>query len=141
MPENALFYVAVKACIFNGDTLLMTQGKDSMCWELPGGRINHDEIGKPFNTVLLREIEEELGKGISIHIGDVATHYLRTTHQGDPVFLVCIHCTWNRGEITLSPEDASYAWMTEKESLKLPLIKNFESALHAIWKYHNSLQP
>lgn len=138
MSENKLFFVAVKACIFDGDKLLMTQGKDSMCWELPGGRISHDEVGKPFETVLLREVAEELGDNVSIDIGNVATHYLRTTHQGDPVFLVCIHCTWKKGSITLSPEDASFAWVTEKESLALPLIKNFESALKAIWKYHKT---
>jgi len=129
MEKNQLFFVAVKACIFRSNKILLTRGKDSLCWELPGGRINTDEIGKPFDEVLTREVKEELGQDVFFTIGGVATHYLRTTHGGDPVFLVCIHCQWERGTIMLSQEDNSYRWVTEQESFQLPLVNNFEPAL------------
>jgi 8-oxo-dGTP pyrophosphatase MutT (NUDIX family) len=135
MSDNAKFYVAVKAAIFDGDRLLMTQGADSMRWELPGGRIHPEEIGKPFKEVLLREVEEELGQA-KIDVGGVATHYLRTTHQGEPVFLACMHCTWKNGDITLSADDASFRWVSKSESFALPLVTNFEPALQEIWHFH-----
>ena len=138
MSDNAKFYVAVKAAIFDGNKLLMTQGADSGFWELPGGRIQPDEIGKPFKDVLLREVEEELGQ-VTIDIGGVATHYLRTTHQGEPVFLACMHCTWKNGDISLSADDASFRWVSKLESLALPLVNNFEPTLKEIWTFHEKV--
>lgn len=67
--EHFVGKVAAKAIITRGDEVLISLGyaqNGNTLWDLPGGRIHHDE--KPDDAVR-REVLEELG--VSIHLSSI----------------------------------------------------------------------
>ena len=140
--EHQTFHVGFKAFIADGEKLLILQDSEGL-WELPGGRVEKQEIFKPLEEILARETAEELGKQFQYETGSVFHAWIR---KPDPleniapvyrdndfcIFLVGIRCTYKSGDVTLSPEHAGFRWITAEEVSSLQFENTYE---HAIRKY------
>jgi 8-oxo-dGTP diphosphatase len=74
---------AVKALIIKDNKFLVIQDADDLFWELPGGKIKHNE--KPYDA-LKREIKEELG--IEVEINEFVGFCWSTTKEHHVVMSV-----------------------------------------------------
>lgn len=103
--------IEVVAAILHSDgTFFATQrgyGEFEGMWEFPGGKV---ELGESREAALKREIQEELGIGISIE------ELLCTTEYDYPSFHLTMHCylcSIGSGEIELR-EHKSAQWLSGK---------------------------
>ena len=126
-PEN--YHVAMKAFVRKGDAVLvMEDAREPGVGDLPGGRIGVGEFEVPFNDILAREIEEELGSDFRYRSnGPVAIFRhgrLEMSASGKPpvrIVMVGFELEYLGGDIRLSLEHASYQWVPLAEApLMLP---------------------
>lgn len=81
-------------------------------WELPGGRVNE---GDDYDLVLEREIEEELGSGITYENYGIIDDYLGISYGDVPYSLLVHLLIYKGGEFTFSEEHKNEKWLTKEE--------------------------
>lgn len=127
--------IAVRAVILNdkGEVLLIREsqkyegGTQIGLYDFPGGKI---EIGETFQEALKREAIEEIGVDIEIgepfHVGE-----WRPVVRGEQVQIIGIFfkCKALDSNIKLSNDHDDYKWVTIKEALSLPLMKEAENII------------
>jgi 8-oxo-dGTP pyrophosphatase MutT (NUDIX family) len=131
MPkEIQRFDVGTKAFILNGrDEILLLREAASGLWELPGGRINVGEENLPLESVLRRELVEELGDDLQVEMGPLAHTWARERKPGDFVFFVGRLCRYKAGAPRLSDEHDAWAWATPREIETLEFVPTFREAV------------
>src|SRR3989344_76774 len=70
--RHQLSQVGLKCFITDGKgRLLAVRSRGSKFWDLPGGRVEHQEFPKPLTHALRREMRDEIGKHarVKIHPG------------------------------------------------------------------------
>lgn len=106
------FEVSLKAFILREGQALFVREADTGYWELPGGRIDVGEEMERHESILAREIAEELGAGFHIDIGtDTVTWTRRRPLDGAFLFIVARLCRHRAGEPRLSEEHDAHAWL------------------------------
>ena len=137
--EHQTFHVGFKAFIADGEKLLILQDGEGM-WELPGGRVEKQEIFKPSEEILARETAEELGEQFRYEHGQIFHAWIR---KPDPtgnvasvyrdndfcIFLVGIRCTYKSGNVALSPEHKDSRWITKEEVNSLRFENTYKQAV------------
>ena len=125
--KNALFEVSLKFIIKDGTgkVLLLkmpTDGPMGNYYDLPGGRIRDHEKSEPFDNIISRELEEELGTKARISFNQVPVAAGRHTYP-KPLSKVDKHIFWIffegkylGGKIKISPEHEAYEWVALKKS-------------------------
>jgi len=136
--EHQTFHVGLKAFIADGEKLLVLQDTEGL-WELPGGRTEKSEIHKDLREILAREVTEELGGAAQYEIGPIFHAWIRkpnpvvgvTLHGDDDfcIFLVGFRCTYQKGEIQLSPEHQAFRWITKKEVDSMDFENTYKDAI------------
>lgn len=128
---DALFYVAQKAFVLRGSTVLILNDPNYGL-DFPGGKIQQGEL----NLVgsLRREVREETG--LEIEIGDPFVTWIDPLHPmavrtGVPVVLIGYRCQHLSGEVRLSDEHDGFKWMTLDEAAEVPLASDYHAALRA----------
>lgn len=130
------FEVSLKAAIFDRGRLLLVQEADTGYWELPGGRIDVGEECLGHETILAREIREELGPAVQIELRSETTSLIRKRpSDGQHLFLVIRMCRFAGGDIVLSPEHNAFRWCTPQgwRELGFPPLSDYGRALEAVW--------
>lgn len=122
--------VAVRAVVRRDSRILMVRrssacGHDPDLWELPGGKIDPDEI---LTEALQREVAEETGIGIEVGRPFTTWHFVK-----EPFWVtgITFECRYVRGELRLSGEHSEGGWFTVKEALDLPLALSEREQLEA----------
>ncbi len=96
------------------------QGTYAGYYDLPGGRINEDEFNTPYEELLKREVQEELGNiQFSMQSAPIAIgrHNVPNTIKQNPygkdihIFYVFFMAEYRGGEITISDEHSGYDWL------------------------------
>ena len=109
------FRLSVRAVIRdeNGRWLLLKRSRSSKTnsgkWELPGGKIDHNE---PFDRALIREVYEETRLGVTIE------HPLGLAESDFYIFKVVhliMECKIESGQVAISDEHEDYAWRDPKD--------------------------
>lgn len=117
------YHVAVKAFIMNGDKILVCYDPLSQAWDLPGGRINVDEYDVPLETVLLREIAEELGNDVRCSVVKLATVFRHRRPEGENhdlrILMLGYEVVYGGGDIQLSDEHTEYRWVSLDEAASM----------------------
>ena len=144
MDANKISYIGVKALIVDTDgKVLITQEPTHFVgggtWELPGGKIAEGEETTSLETILTREIREELGSEFTMTVGPVIDVMRRPWSKpgarADQVFLAVFKCKYEKGEIILSEENPSFAWITKND---LPHYKFVSGYVPVLRKYFES---
>ena len=122
------FQVGVKAFVWHDERLLVVQERAApRLWELPGGRIETDELELPLPAVLARELREELGSAFRCTIGAPCSAWIRPARPERPlpVFLVGLLCTAAVGTIALSDEHVAWRWLAPDELGDIELVPGY----------------
>ena len=136
--EIQKFEVSIKGFVIKGSQLLILEEVGNGLWELPGGRIDVGEELELHAAILSREINEELGENFNVEIGPPIVSWVRGKRESC-VFLVGRLCRYVRGEIKLSPEHASYAWVTNKSWKRYNFASGYNFALEEFWNGFSQL--
>lgn len=123
-PTPDSYHVAMKAFVRKGDkVLVLTEAAEVGKADLPGGRIAIGEFDMPLESILAREIEEELGPDVRYrNNGPVAVFRHRrpeVTALGRPearVFMIGFELEYLGGEIKISDEHTEYQWISLDEA-------------------------
>lgn len=133
------FHVGLKAFIYHLDKILIVRSNPrgvyaSTSWGLPGGKINSHEKEAPFEATLTREIEEELGPAFKASIGHpfCAWKYIRPNKP--PILLLGFECKYLSGDIALSEEFDTHAWLDRESVQDYTFLPGHEAAIASSWK-------
>jgi 8-oxo-dGTP pyrophosphatase MutT (NUDIX family) len=116
---HAKFELATKALLRDGERLLVLYRPDGEI-DFPGGRLESSEVETPLHTALRREVQEEVGPGVTFTISHTAFVSRRSYLQGgEKHYIVAIfyECTYGGGEVVLSAEHDGFAWLTPEQIL------------------------
>lgn len=138
IKKHALYNVGLKVILENDrkEILGLWAGKTGMLansYDLPGGRIDTDEIQTPLEEIIKRELHEEIGSvkyALNPKPVAVGRHYFPASITGKDkdlkIFLVFFKARYLSGEIKISGEHKDYKWLDLK---KEPLEKFFKHGL------------
>lgn len=117
--NHALYQVATKALIFDGDRVLVLETPDGFI-DFPGGRVDESERDVPWTNALRREIAEEIGRSVQVDVGQTLFVSKRQYHKDGQTYHIAaifFDCQYQSGDITLSDEHGSYGWLTLQQLL------------------------
>ena len=102
----------------NGETLIL-QNSDKWhsrgFYDVAGGRIDEDEFEVDYETILRREIIEELGWDVKLNISLKPVSMWRFQFRENKVFLLMFEADYISGNIVISDEHESYKWVNLDE--------------------------
>lgn len=113
---HALLKVATKLILTNnqGEILALealSNGSMKGYYDLPGGRMDEEEIGKPFPEIIAREVLEELGE-IDYQLDPrPVTSLSWVWPNGQAITFIYYQAKFLNGEIKISDEHLSYKWL------------------------------
>lgn len=130
--DPAVFEVSLKVLLTNdhGEQLILLARSDNKNWsnkyDLPGGRINNDEIKTDFLTLVAREVTEEVGQvNYRLRPDPVAMSMWQYRGECKKMFIL-FEASYISGKIKLSEEHNHFTW----QSVRDPKVRNrFPSVL------------
>lgn len=112
------YQVSLKVFLKNEaeETLILQNSQthgDIAYYDFPGGRIDVDEFRVDYETILLREIREELWEDVRVSLSTkpVAISRLENPRHGMRVFHVFFEAQYLWWDIVISDEHSSYQWV------------------------------
>lgn len=116
IPEPEFFHVSIKLVLTNAEgrfLLLLNPPENGGKYDLPGGRINSNEVNLPISEAIAREITEELGE-IRYELNPVPTGYgMCISRRGNPTFYLVFDAKLTSGNIIMSQEHKGFSWVPE----------------------------
>jgi len=130
--EKDFYQISLKLLLRNteGEILAlkaMDDGSYAGFYDFPGGRIDTDEFETDFLEIVKREVEEEIGEGVSFEIKlksvAIGRHFipssLNSLKKDIRVMYVFFEGEYIAGKIEISPEHTGYKWVDlKKENLE-----------------------
>ena len=131
------FQISVKLVLHNkaGDVLVLQahDGDFTGPWDLPGGRINKDEVSLNMSEIIHREIEEEIG-AIEYTLDEQPKAVGKATKiDGTSTMYLIFEGNYLEGEVRISTEHRSYKWVKLENINPTELFAN--GLLEAIINY------
>jgi 8-oxo-dGTP pyrophosphatase MutT (NUDIX family) len=126
MIQNPQFFkVSLKAIIKNKmDEYLILKASSNRWfkgfWDLPGGRINKDEININFHKLIDREIKEEAGTSVKYKLRlDPVSLSKYKFPNGACTLYILFEAKYISGKIEISEEHSEYQWQKlNKQNVK-----------------------
>jgi len=138
MKTPQRFYVSLKAVVAHENNILLVQ-LHSGFWELPGGRIDEGEESILVDTVLARELYEEIGASVTVRFGPLLRTFIAKYTDGVHGLMVERLCWYEGGEIVLSHEHKAYQWVDRESWKGLEFMEwygnGYWKALETIWAH------
>ena len=135
--DPAMFHVGLKVLLINdqNEFLLLkavSENKDwHDTWDLPGGRINRDELDTDFHKIVDREIKEEVGD-IEYQLRPDPVSLAKCAYNGDGErFFILFEAKYAKGDIKLCHEHSEYTWKKIDPS---NVEENFHQVLRQLMK-------
>jgi ADP-ribose pyrophosphatase YjhB (NUDIX family) len=123
--------VTQKALIYNNGKILLSRDIDDEMFDLPGGRLDFDEV--PIEG-LKRELVEELGITVEI-LSQIYTCQTVWGSDLSPHFFIAYEatCISDLAEMKADGiEVAEFGWFTQSEIYHIPLYKECIAAIEAL---------
>jgi len=131
-----LFQVSLKALLVNnqGQYLILKDNSTSKHWknkfDLPGGRINQDELKLGWHKLIDREIKEELGKNIKYKLRPDPVALAKCQYPNEPCkIFILFEAKYLSGKIKISDEHDFYRWEKISQSKAKKLFSSVLSEL------------
>ncbi len=118
--SHPTYQITLKLLLKKNDKYLFLRNQSGKKYDLPGGRIDKDELRLSLDKILKREVVEELGKDLEYKIGKPAMMFRRYFDNDElKVFVIVYEAEYISGEIKLSDEHSSMEWIeANKPELK-----------------------
>ncbi len=114
--DYGIFHVGLKVLLEKDGKFLFLKADNKVNWDWPGGRIDNVEVTADLESILKREIREELGKDIKYKLGKPILQFRRHFRNRDIyIFITLYEAQYISGEIKLSHEHSSYHWFDPKK--------------------------
>ncbi|MEK7188965.1 MAG: NUDIX hydrolase [Patescibacteria group bacterium] len=138
------YNIALKVILKNndGEILVLRNAEETGegdYHDMPGGRINADEFDTPYETLIDRELKEEIGDDIQYKLSLDPVSFGRHAYFSERqkkqirVFYLLFEAEYNSGAITISHEHSNYEW---KRLEDIPLEQYFiKGMLEAMKRY------
>jgi len=122
--------VAQKAIVLKeGKVLLMRDPRETKeIWELPGGRLNEDEL-PPLG--LARELKEELGVEFAVHEVVYIEQFFQHSDQKNAL-MIAYFCTMVNDKVEFQLQESEVCeigWFTPEEAMELDLFPEYRRSL------------
>jgi len=111
------FMVALKVILINkkGECLLLKSHQNERFWkgkyDLPGGRINSDEIKVGFHEIINREIKEEVGLHVKYRLRQDPVSLSKSQFiDGRCIVYILFEAKYLSGKIQISGEHSECRW-------------------------------
>jgi 8-oxo-dGTP pyrophosphatase MutT (NUDIX family) len=127
MKKRASYQVSLKLLLRNdSNEILVLKAVDSGSfagfYDLPGGRIDIDEVSEKFETVLAREVAEEIGvvnftvapKPVAVGRHRILAALTRSGKDTDVLYLF-FEASYRGGNVSISAEHTEYKWVNLAE--------------------------
>lgn len=117
--SHALFQVSIKIILQKDSNILILKTNDNYL-DFPGGRLDESELDLDHQTVVQREIKEELGEAVKVGVGKLAFVSRRSyTKDGitNHVIAIFYNANYISGDIQLSDEHVHSEWLEKSEIL------------------------
>ncbi len=114
--DYGVFHVGLKILLEKDGKFLFLRADNKINWDWPGGRIDNVETMADLESVIKREIGEELGKEVKYKLGKPIFQFIRYFRSRDIyIFITLYEAKYISGEIKLSHEHFSYEWLDPKK--------------------------
>ena len=123
MPHQPDWYnISLKIFLKNdkGEILALKAVADSTLagfYDFPGGRINNDEFETDYETLIKRELEEEIGLDVQykLSLKPVSfgrhNYFSKSQNKDIRILWLCFGAQYLSGKIKISPEHSGFAWL------------------------------
>ncbi len=110
--DYAVYWIAFKILLKNGNKILFLRASDRGLFDLPGGRADNSEGKMPIKKIINREVKEELGDEIKYRLGSPIFQYRRYSIKMKIYNLITVYkAEYISGSVKLSPEHNVYKWI------------------------------
>jgi 8-oxo-dGTP pyrophosphatase MutT (NUDIX family) len=148
-PENYphFFNISLKLILENekGEILGMeciNEGYLAGYYDLPGGRINSEELRTSFEEIIARELAEEVGENVKYELDMRPVsickqpYFSKSLGRDNCIFMILFKAKYLGGDIRISDEHIGFKWLDLK---KEPASKYFtQSFLDGVMAYLES---
>ncbi|MGE5297888.1 MAG: adenylyltransferase/cytidyltransferase family protein [Acidobacteriaceae bacterium] len=121
--ENELYQISLKLLLKNSEGKYLVlranpTGSFAGYYDLPGGRVNTDELQAGFPSIIAREVEEEVGKikydliPRPVAIGRHAIQKNNNQKKKQPILYVFFEAEYLGGTIRISHEHTGFKWVS-----------------------------
>lgn len=145
--ENVNFHVGLKIILKNkkGEILGLKMPDSSSMkgyYDLLGGRIGEEELKKPFEEIIRREIVEEIGPDVKYTLNEIPvaiarhSYFSRLLQKDQYIFWVFFEAVYKGGGIKISSEHKEYSLLkVNKKNLKKYFVRGLlEGMTHYVFK-------
>ncbi len=122
LNDFAYFQISTKALLKRDKEILLLITNDGY-YDFPGGRMDKSEIDFDLEKILIRELQEELGKNLKFKINDIvfaAKRHYDKNNLDHHVLALFFEVNYLAGNILLSDEHVKSQWIDPKSILKYP---------------------
>ena len=143
-----VFMVSLKVLLKNknGEVLLLKTPSNTPGWygkyDLPGGRINDNEVDIDFHKLIDREIKEEAGRGVKYKLrkDPVALAKYRIP-DGRCILYVLFEARYISGKITISEEHTEYIWKKIlPQNVNKLMHHKFVELMKCYWQWNKNVK-
>ncbi|MBT3413056.1 MAG: NUDIX hydrolase [Candidatus Jacksonbacteria bacterium] len=138
--QPVLAFLSLKVVVRDKNKVLfLVDANPESGFDLPGGRINSNEWGDNFQSVIEREVVEELGENFKVKINPKPQHIGIHSRAGrffedntpSRTFYAIYEAEYKNGEIKLSDEHSGHEWIDVHQIVikDKMLSKNFGESL------------
>ncbi len=144
-----LFHVGLKLILENkkGEILALKMPLNSSMpgyYDLPGGRINSEELKESYDRIIAREVVEEIGKKVKYRLikkpVSVARHFYfspRLKKKGS-IFFIFFKSVYLGGPVEISGEHINYEWIKlNNKAIRKYFTKGLREGLRNYLKWKN----
>jgi ADP-ribose pyrophosphatase YjhB (NUDIX family) len=147
-PKHEAFTISLKILLQNkqGEILLLKSPSTAPSWygkyDLPGGRINNDEVDIDFHKLIDREVKQEVGKNVKYKLRKDPVSLVKYRPKGDcSILYILFEARYISGKVEISKEHTEYIWKRiNSKNIKELMHKKFVELINNYWQWNKNVK-